>query len=405
MKFNSPQNLLTRQTYLDKVKPFIGKQLIKVFTGQRRVGKSYLLFQIIAEIQKSEPDATIIYINKEDLNFSSIKTGLDLFEYVEKAKSNTNKNYLFIDEIQDIDGFENGLRSLALNDSIDIYCTGSNANLLSGELASYLSGRYIEIPVFSLSYLEFIDFHKLEESNDTLEKYIKFGGLPYLIHLPLEENIVFEYIKNIYQTILYRDIIQRHSIRNSRFLEQLVQFLASNIGSLFSSKKISDFLKSQNIKLAPNQVNTYIQYLIDSFIIHKVERYDIVGKRIFEISEKYYFENLGIRNGIWGYKPDDKGKILENVIYNHLLVNGYKVFVGTLNPEEIDFVAEKNGEKMYIQAALTLTEEKTIEREFGNLLKINDQYTKLVVTYDAFSGNSYEGIKALSLRRFLLMNL
>lgn len=405
MKFSSPQNLLTRQTYLDKVKPFIGKQLIKVFTGQRRVGKSYLLFQIIAEIQKSEPDATIIYINKEDLNFSSIKTGLDLFEYVEKAKSNTNKNYLFIDEIQDIDGFENGLRSLALNDSIDIYCTGSNANLLSGELASYLSGRYIEIPVFSLSYLEFIDFHKLEESNDTLEKYIKFGGLPYLIHLPLEDNIVFEYIKNIYQTILYRDIIQRHSIRNSRFLEQLVQFLASNIGSLFSSKKISDFLKSQNIKLAPNQVNIYIQYLIDSFIIHKVERYDIVGKRIFEISEKYYFENLGIRNGIWGYKPDDKGKILENVIYNHLLVNGYKVFVGTLNPEEIDFVAEKNGEKMYIQAALTLTEEKTIEREFGNLLKIKDQYTKLVVTYDAFSGNSYEGIKALSLRRFLLMNL
>ncbi|MEY3452077.1 MAG: hypothetical protein RL711_1905 [Bacteroidota bacterium] len=241
----------------------------------------------------------------------------------------------------------------------------------------------------------------ITNNNETVEKYLKYGGLPYLIHLPLQDHIVFEYIKNIYQTILYKDIIQRHGIRNIHFLEKLVQFVANNIGSLFSSKKISDSLKSQGTKLAPNQVQAYIKHLTDAFIIHKVERYDIVGKRIFETSEKYYFENLGIRNGIGGYKPDDKGKLLENVVYNHLLIKGYKVFVGIMHPEEIDFVAEKNGEKLYIQVALNLIEEKTIEREFGNLLKIKDQYPKMVITLDEFSGNTYEGIQAISLRKFL----
>lgn len=401
IKSNIPKSIHQRPIYLDVVKPFIGKQLIKVLTGQRRVGKSYLLFQLMEEINLTDPSAAIIYINKEDLAFSFIQNGNDLNDYVQKEKISGIKNYIFIDEIQDIQHFENGLRSLALDENIDIYCTGSNANLLSGELASYLSGRYIEIPVYSLSYMEFIDFHKLTNNNETVEKYLKYGGLPYLIHLPLQDHIVFEYIKNIYQTILYKDIIQRHSIRNIHFLEKLVQFVANNIGSLFSSKKISDSLKSQGTKLAPNQVKAYIKHLTDAFIIHKVERYDIVGKRIFETSEKYYFENLGIRNGIGGYKLDDKGKLLENVVYNHLLIKGYKVFVGIMHPEEIDFVAEKNGEKLYIQVALNLIEEKTIEREFGNLLKIKDQYPKMVITLDEFSGNTYEGIQAISLRKFL----
>lgn len=395
-------NFLKRETYIHRIQPFIGKQLIKVITGQRRVGKSFLLFQIMDEIKKMEKNASIIYINKEDLAFDAIKNGKDLYDFVQKEKNIHTKNYVFVDEIQDIDSFEHGLRSLALDENMDIYCTGSNANLLSGELASYLSGRYIEITVYSLSYIEFIDFHRLIDSDETIEKYLKYGGLPYLIHLPLEDSIVFEYIKNIYHTILYRDIIQRNSLRNSRFLEQLVQFLASNIGSIFSAKKISDYLKSQDVKLAPNQVQTYIKHLTDAYIVHKVERYDIVGKRIFESSEKYYFENLGIRNGIWGYKPNDKGKLLENAVYNHLCIKGYKIFVGMLHPEEIDFVCEKNSEKLYIQVALSLYEEKTIEREFGNLLKIKDQYPKIVVTFDTFSGNTYEGIKTMSIREFLL---
>jgi uncharacterized protein len=396
--------LFKRTIYLNRIQPFIGKQLIKVITGQRRVGKSFLLFQLMGEIKKTDKKASIIYINKEDLAFESIKTGKDLYDYVQKEKSTIAKTYLFVDEIQDIDGFEVGLRSLALDSTMDIYCSGSNANLLSGELATYLSGRYVEIPVYSLSYTEFMTFHQLNDNAETIEKYLKFGGLPFLIHLQLEDSIVFEYIKSVYQTILYRDIIQRHSLRNSRFLEQLVQFLADNIGSIFSAKKISDYLKSQAINLASNQVQTYIKYLTDAYIIHQVERYDIVGKRIFETNEKYYFENLGIRNGIRGYKPNDKGKLLENAVYNHLCLHGYKIYVGTLNPEEIDFVCEKGGERLYIQVALSLNEEKTIEREFGNLLKIKDQYPKIVVTLEGFKGNTYEGIKTLSIREFLLRN-
>ncbi|MET3730528.1 ATP-binding protein [Moheibacter stercoris] len=395
---------IPRPKYLKRIEPFIGKNLIKVFTGQRRVGKSYLLFQIIEEIKKKDSEAKIIYINKEDLAFAHIRNADDLNGYVLQNKSAEQKTYVFIDEIQDIENFEVALRSLLLDKNLDLYCTGSNANLLSSDIAGHLSGRYIEIPVYSLSYTEFLDFHQLEDSDDVLEKYLKFGGLPYLIHLPLKEAIVFEYLENVYSTILFRDVINRFSVRNTAFLEQLVLFLASNTGSLFSAKKISDFLKSQKINMAPNQVQTYIQHLTNAFLIHRVNRYDIVGKRLFEIGEKYYFENLGIRNALWGFRPEDRGKILENVVYNHLLTENYKVQVGIIADSEIDFIAEKNGEKTYIQVALTLNEEKNIEREFGNLLKIKDNYPKLLITMDKFSGNTFEGVKLTDLRTFLMGN-
>lgn len=393
---------IPRQKYLKRIEPFIGKNLIKVFTGQRRVGKSYLLFQLMEEVKKRDSEAKILYINKEDLSFAHIRNADDLNGYVLQNKSADGKTYVFIDEIQDIENFEAALRSLLLDKNLDLYCTGSNANLLSSDIAGHLSGRYIKIPVYSLSYSEFLQFHQLEDSDEVLEKYLKFGGLPYLIHLSLEDPIVFEYLENVYSTILFRDVINRFSVRNTAFLEQLVLFLASNTGSLFSAKKISDFLKSQKINIAPNQVQTYIQHLTNAFLIHRVNRYDITGKRLFEIGEKYYFENLGIRNALWGFRPEDRGKILENVVYNHLLTENYKVQVGIIADNEIDFIAEKNGEKTYIQVALTLNEEKTIEREFGNLLKIKDNYPKLLITMDRFSGNTFEGVKVTDLRTFLL---
>lgn len=395
---------IPRQKYLKRIEPFIGKNLIKVFTGQRRVGKSYLLFQLMEEVKKRDSEAKILYINKEDLSFAHIRNADDLNGYVLQNKSADGKTYVFIDEIQDIENFEAALRSLLLDKNLDLYCTGSNANLLSSDIAGHLSGRYIKIPVYSLSYSEFLQFHQLEDSDDVLEKYLKFGGLPYLIHLSLEDPIVFEYLENVYSTILFRDVINRFSVRNTAFLEQLVLFLASNTGSLFSAKKISDFLKSQKINIAPNQVQAYIQHLTNAFLIHRVNRYDIVGKRLFEIGEKYYFENLGIRNALWGFRPEDRGKILENAVYNHLLTENYKVQVGIIADNEIDFIAEKNGEKTYIQVALTLNEEKTIEREFGNLLKIKDNYPKLLVTMDRFSGNTFEGVKVTDLRTFLMGN-
>ncbi|TRX20905.1 ATP-binding protein [Flavobacterium franklandianum] len=402
MPFKIPSTIVKREDYIKRVLPYIGKNLIKVFTGQRRVGKSYLLFQIMNYLLEQDSQAAIVYVNKEDIAFSALKTAQDLHDYVLQQKSNSAMTYVFIDEIQDIENFETALRSLLLHDDLDLYCTGSNANLLSGDIAGYLSGRAIEIVVYSLSYPEFLVFHSLKESVQTLEMYFKYGGLPYLKNLVLEEAVVFEYLKNIYNTIVYRDIINRFPIRNVLFLEQLVLFLASNIGSLFSAKKISDFLKSQHINMASNQVQTYSDYLVNAFLIHRVSRYDLIGKRIFETGEKYYFENLGIRNSLWGYRLEDRAKIMENVVYNHLLFRGYQVQVGNLGALEIDFVAQRAGEKLYVQVALSINEPQTMEREFGNLKKINDNFPKVVITLDKFDGNTNEGILATDLRSFLL---
>ncbi len=397
-----PVKIHKRSSYLERIQPYIGKNIIKVLTGQRRVGKSYLLFQIIQEIKEKNESATILYINKEDLAFSFIKNANDLNEYVLKHKATKGKTHVFIDEIQDIENFGDALRSLLLHTELDIYCTGSNANLLSGDIAGHLSGRYIAIEVFSLSYTEFIDFHHLPENDETRNKFMKYGGLPYLIHLELKDEIVFEYLKNIYQSIVYRDIINRYAIRNVNFLEQLVLFLAAHTGSVFSSKKMSDFLKSQKVNIAPNQVQNYTQHLVNAFLIHKVSRYDMIGKRLFEFGEKYYFENIGIRNGLWGYRPDDRGKIMENIVYNHLVFKGYKVHVGALGNKEVDFIAEKEGEKMYLQVALSINDPSTLEREFGNLQQIKDNYPKKIITLEGFNGNTLEGIETVSLREFLM---
>jgi predicted AAA+ superfamily ATPase len=403
MSYKLPKTIIPREYYINAVEPFIGKAIIKVFTGQRRVGKSYLLYQIINKVSEYNK-SNIIYINKEDLAFSFIKTATDLNDYVVEKKKENYTNYVFIDEIQDITSFEDALRSLLLDEELDIYCTGSNANLLAGDIAGNLSGRFIEIPVYSLSYNEFLTFHKLQDSNESLDKYLKYGGLPYLIHLELEDDIIFDYLKNIYSTIVYRDIINRYNVRNIPFLEKLVLFLASNTGSLFSAKKISDYLKSQQTNIPPNQVQIYLKYLVNAFIISAVKRYNIQGKRIFEIGEKYYFENLGIRNALWGYRLEDRGKIIENVVHNHLLYLKYTVTIGALKDKEIDFIAEKNGEKIYFQVALQLKEQKTIDREFGNLLAIKDNYPKKVITLDEFSGKSVQGIEVVHLRTLLTSN-
>jgi len=397
-----PQDIHIRSHYLEKVRPFMDQRMIKVITGQRRVGKSYLLFQLINFIRDKKGGLHFLYINKEDLAFSFIKNAADLNEYVLANKAKHATTYVFIDEIQDIADFGTALRSLLLHDDIDLYCTGSNANLLSGDIAGHLSGRYVEVEVYSLAYAEFLSFHHLEDNDHSLDKFMKYGGLPYLRHLELKDEVVFEYLKNIYNSIVYRDIINRYAVRNTPFLEQLVVFLAAHTGSIFSAKKISDFLKSQRIKMAPNQVQTYIQHLVNAFLVHKVARYDLVGKRVFEIGEKYYFENLGIRHGIWGYRLEDRGKIMENVVYNHLLFKGHKVQVGIQGNKEVDFIAEKGGEKMYVQVALSILEPDTMNREFGNLKNIPDNYPKKVVTMQAFSGNTVEGIETQDLRSFLM---
>lgn len=400
-----PSQIFRRDTYIERIKPFMYTPIVKVLIGHRRVGKSYILFQLIELIKSEDATANIIYINKEDLDYVDITTYKELNSYIVERSIEGRKNYIFVDEIQEITDFRLAIRSLALDQSNDIYITGSNSTMFSSDLANYLGGRYVEFRIYSLSYLEFLAFHKLPNNDTSLEKYTHFGGLPYLIHLKLEEAIVLEYLRSIYSTIVLRDVVERKKIRNTTFLEQLIKFFANNIGSLFSSKSISDFLKSQNIKLAVTQIIEYADALCEAFIINRVERYDIVGKRLFERGEKYYFENLGIRNAIAGYRIEDRAKRLENLVFNHLLVSGYDVKVGTIENQEIDFVCTRNGETLYVQVAVELNNEQTIDREFGNLMKINDNYPKIVVTSQKSFENSYNGIQHINIRDFLSNNI
>ncbi|MBU4485212.1 ATP-binding protein [bacterium] len=393
---------IRRPKYLEKIRPYINKDIIKVIVGQRRVGKSYMFFQVMDMIRDGNKSANIIYIDKEQHEFEKITDHKTLLKYVdENTKKSGGKNYLFIDEIQDIENFEKALRSLNSSELYDIYCTGSNANLLSGELSTYLSGRYIEIKINSLTYSEFLIFHSLKDDDDALLKYIKYGGLPYLIHLDLDDTIVYDYLKNVNNTILFKDIIARFNVRNIAFLERLVEYIADNVGSLVSAKKISDFLKSQKINISPNIVLDYLSYLCSAFFIYKVQRQDIRGKKIFEINDKFYFEDLGLRHSIIRYNQFNINKIVENLVFNHLIADGFEVKIGQLDKKEIDFVCEKAGEKIYIQVAYLITEENR-EREFGNLLEIPDNYPKTVISMDTLvDTGSYKGIKHVNLRRFL----
>lgn len=400
-----PSNVYSRGIYIERIKPFMRTNTVKVMIGHRRVGKSYILFQLIELIKNEETNPNIIYINKEDLDFEFILNYRDLYDYIKEHLVEERKNYIFVDEIQEIENFHLAIRSLALNENNDIYITGSNSEIFSSDLANELGGRYVEFRIYSLSYLEFLQFHKLPNDDESLEKYMRFGGLPYLINLPLEERVVMEYINSIYSTIVLRDVIRRKKIRNTIFLEQLIRFLANNVGSLFSAKSISDFLKSQKVNIASNQVSEYADALSDAFIVHRLGRYDIVGKRLFERGEKYFFENMGIRNALAGYKPQDKAKRLENFVCNHLIVCGYDVKVGSLSTEEIDFVCTRNGETLYVQVAVELSRTETIEREFGNLLKIKDNYPKIVVSAERSFENSFEGVEHVYIKDFLSSNL
>lgn len=390
-----------RPYYIDKIRPYIDSELIKVIIGQRRVGKSYILFQLIDEIKNNDKTANIVYISKEENEYDDIVDDKDLVNYCNNHFSKSFKNYLFIDEIQEIENFEKALRHLAAKKEFDIYCTGSNSKLLSTEIATGLSGRYIEIPVHSLSYPEFLQFNKLKSSEDSFLKYIRYGGLPFISNLSLEDEIVYGYLRSIFNTIVLRDVVARFNIRNINFLNRLLEYVADNIGSIVSAKRISDFLKSQKTPNTPNKVLDYLSHLCTSFIIHKVARADIKGKKIFEINDKYYWEDLGLRNSLVSYKSDDIGQMLENLVYLHLIRLDFRVNIGQLDDREIDFVAEKNGQKIYVQVAYLISDKNVAAREFGNLLAIPDNYKKIVVSMDKLVGHDYQGIKHYNLIDFL----
>ncbi|MEI7830647.1 MAG: ATP-binding protein, partial [Prolixibacteraceae bacterium] len=395
----------SRPYYSNRIKPFVGKGIVKVLTGQRRVGKSCILLQLMQEIRDANPNANIIYINKEQEEFRFIRGEEELFAYLKDKIESGKENYLFIDEIQDITGFEHVLRSLQSSESCDIFCAGSNAKMLSSELSTYLSGRYIEFRIHSLSYSEFLYFHSLPDEDNSLKLFLTYGGLPYLSRLTLNEEMAFEYLKNVYSTILLKDVVSREGIRNVDFLETLVDYLSDNVGSLFSATNIHKFLKSQRIDISTSVIINYLKALNNAYIINKTRRMDVQGLKKFEVGEKYYFEDLGLRNCMQRLDfGRDIHKLMENAVYQQMRILGYDVYVGKLNNLEIDFVGIKDGIKVYVQVAYLIVDEKTHEREFGNLLKIDNNFPKYVVTMDTFNNSSnYKGIHHLHLREFLKM--
>lgn len=397
--------LIARQTYIEHILRYLGKGVMIALTGQRRVGKSYVLRQLEVVIKEMDPNANIVYINKEKKKFADIRNDVDLSAYLSDKFSEVTDNYLLIDEVQDIDGFENTLRSLNSDDECQIIVTGSNAKMLSSELSTYLSGRYIDIHIQSLSYKEFLRFHNLDDTAESLDSYLSYGGLPHLYRLGLEnEDMVWEYIQNIYNTIVLKDVIQRENLRNVTLFENLMTFISDNTGQLVSATSLSKYLKAHRVDLTPMSAINYLRAATNAYIINKVSRYDIHGKRLLESNDKYYFEDLGLRNLLVGNnRSGDIEKLMENAVYLHLKNLGYKIRIGTLPAGEIDFVAEKGGKTIYMQVCYLLADENTIAREFGNLLKIHDNYPKYVVSMDLITKpKDYDGITQMSLRQCLM---
>lgn len=395
--------IINRPDYTDKVLRLFGKGLIIALTGQRRVGKSFIMKQVIQLLSHDEHNH-IIYIDKEDEQFSAITTHTELTQYVEKQLQKDKNNYLFIDEVQNINEFELTLRSLHSQETCEIVITGSNAKMLSSELSTYLSGRCVEYSIQSLDYNEFLEFHQLPDNDQSLISYLTNGGMPQLYRIGLQEkDLVNDYLHNVYNTIVLKDIVEREDIRNVPLLKNLVRFVSDNVGKPISATSIVNYLKSQHVDSSAKVIINYLDYLCNAFIIHRVKRYDIHGKRLFEVNDKYYFEDLGIRNSlVQGGLAQSMEKVIENAVYLHLVRLGYNVSVGYLQRAEIDFVATKGNQTIYVQATYLLSNKETVAREFGNLAVIKDNFPKYVVSMDnLYSGTNYKGIQHMHLRYFL----
>ena len=394
---------ILRQSYLNKIEHYIGKDTIIILTGQRRIGKSNIL-RLFRDKVKEDESANVIFVDKEKHEYDDIKTYKDLNAYIDERRNKDKTNYILVDEIQDIEEFEKSVRSYYEEPDIEIVITGSNSKMLSSDLSTLIGGRYKEIYIHALSYEEFMLFHQLPDTDETLAKYIQFGGLPGLLKMGLDEQDAREYQTDVYNTVLLKDVIMRNKIRNVPFLENLVRFLADNAGKIISANSIAKYMKSQGDSVTSAVIISYTKFLCDAYLIHKVNRYDIHGKKLFESNDKFYFEDHGLRNTLaGGSREGDIEKVIENIVYNHLVRLGFEVNVGQLHAGEIDFVCKKpEGQRVYVQASYIIADDVTREREFGNLRAIKDNYPKYVISMTPLVGKQdSDGITHLSLRRFL----
>jgi hypothetical protein len=395
--------ILTRNHYAKIVDGWIGKGNIIALVGSRRVGKSYVLKDYIQR-HNDEPDINIIFIDKEKKAFKDIKTKDDLDAWIEERFIKGKHNCILIDEVQEIEHFEESICNWYTEDNTDVIITGSNSKMLSGELATLISGRHVEVRVHPLTYSEFLVFHTLKDSDESLMTYLYYGGLPGLRKVGLaNEEQVWAYLASVFNTIMLKDIIERHDIRNIPFLNNLIEFYADTTGKLTSANSIAKYMKQQDKDISSNLILLYREFYAEAYLLDIVPRYDIHGKKIFQSNDKIYWDDLGLRNlKAEGRMDSYIEKVIENAVYKHLRFLGYEVKVGVLNAGEVDFVCTKPGKTVYVQASYIISEKSTRDREFGPLEKIKDNHSKYVISATPLLTERNEnGIKHLSLRKFL----
>lgn len=400
--------MISRPVYIEQLKTFINKPQVKIITGIRRSGKSTVLNLLREELlDMGIKEEQVIQINFESFAFSELSTAQNLYKYVQEKIQQAQRYYLLLDEIQEVQGWEKAVNSFLVDFDVDIYLTGSNSHLLSSELATYLAGRYVEIPVFTISYREFLNFrqHYFPDENmpdSPFVQYLRMGGFPVIHTANYNEETAYKVVRDIYSSVILRDTIQRYKIRDVELLERVVKYAFDNIGNTFSGKKVADYFKNQQRKVDINTIYNYLHALEGAFILYRVPRYDIKGKEVLKTQEKFYVSDISLVYATLGYRDRMISGILENIVFLELKRRGYQVFVGKSDTREIDFIAEKQGEKVYVQVAYKLESQQTVDREFLPLLSIDDQYPKYVVTMDDFWKDSIDGVKHLYISNFLM---
>lgn len=395
--------MLIREKYLNKIRPFYENELIKIIVGIRRSGKSVILRQIREEIKKNGIDEEhIISINYEDLHYSYIKNEMDLYNVIIEKIIDEKKYYLFFDEIQNVDNFEKAINSFRSTQNVSIFLTGSNSRMLSAELSSLLSGRYVSFHIMPFSFKEVCDYKKIAEKeiDQTLLDYLKWGGMPQRFNMNTEEETKI-FLMDLYNSIVLKDIVQRYKIKDVDMLNRIVEYLVSTPSHLFSAKSISKLMESENRIISKETIYNYISYILSTFIMHKSSRYDLKGKKKLATMEKYYLTDLGIGRIKDSESHMNIGAAMENVVYNELLNRGYDIYIGKIDSKEVDFIATRLDEKIYIQVAYLLADEKVIEREFGVFSKIKDNHPKYVISFDKWNF-SRDGIIHKNIVDFLL---
>ena len=399
--------MIERPLYLDKIMPFVDTPFVKILTGVRRCGKSTILKIIIKKIkeEKNVDDEQILNYCFNSMEYEDMTTK-ELYLELKSKIIQSKKTYLFLDEIQEIEGWEKVVNTLASDFDVDIYITGSNSRMMSSEISTYLTGRYITFHIYTLSFEEYLMFKKsyttLKDLKQEFSQYVRLGGFPATHLQDYSQDEVYTIVKDIYNSTIFSDIVRRNQVKKIDQLERVVKYTFNNIGNTFSAKSISNYFKSEQRKIDNETVYSYLEKLQKAYILHKCSRYDLQGKNILKTQEKFYLADVSLRYSVLGYTVDSVASSLENIVYLELKRRGYDVYIGKIKDKEIDFVATKQNEKIYVQVTQEIKSEKTQKREYEQLLEIRDNYPKYVVMADDFAGGNYEGIKTMNIVDFLL---